>query len=240
MRAAPAAPRRFAGFSRESLELLRQLEANNCQTWFDAHRQLLRELLVEPAIDLVIEIGPLLRERVAPGLRAEPRIGGSILRMRHDARYRRAGPYRTHVELWFWEGRGPSHQHPGFYVRLAADELVLGTGITLFPPALLLRYREQVDRPGPGRELVALLRQLEASGVRVGGQHLRRTPRPFPADHERAALLKQVGLRADRAEPLPGTMPEAVLGPILPELLVSGFVRLEPLRRWLLRLESVP
>jgi hypothetical protein len=32
-------------------------------------------------------------------------------------------------------------------------------------------------------------------------------------------------------------MPEAVLGPVLPELLVSGFVRLEPLRRWLLQLE---
>ena len=237
MRAAPAAPHRFCGFSRESLELLRQLEANNCQTWFDAHRQLLRELLVEPAIDLVIEMGPLLRERVAPGLRAEPRIGGSILRMRHDARYRRSGPYRTHVELWFWEGRGPSHQHPGFFVRLGADELVLGAGITLLPPDLLLRFREQVDHPASGRELVAVLRRLETAGARVEGQRLRRVPGQFPADHERASLLRHLGLRAERAEALPGAMPEAVLGPVLPELLVSGFVRMDPLRRWLLRLE---
>ena len=237
MRAVPTAPRRFGGFSRESLELLRQLEANNSQAWFDAHRQLFRDLLVEPAVDLVIEIGPLIRSRVSHGMRAEPRVGGSILRMRHDARYVRARPFRTHLELWFWEGRGPSHQHPGFFVRLGADELMLGAGITLFPPDLLLRFREEVDRPAAGRELVSVLRRLEAAGVRVEGQRLRRVPAGFPADHERATLLRHLGLRVERAEPLPGAIPEAVLGPVLPELLVSGFVRLDPLRRWLLRLE---
>ena len=237
MRAVPAAPRRFAGFSRECLELLRQLEANNSQIWFEAHRQLFADLLVEPAVDLVIEIGPLLRARLSDGLRAEPRVGGSILRMRHDARFQRDRPFRTHLELWFWEGRGPSHQHAGFFVRLGADELVLGAGMTQFPPDLLLRFREQVDAPGSGRELVSLLRRLETSGMSVLGQRLRRVPRPFPADHERATLLRHLGLRAERVEPLPGAMPEAVLGPVLPELLVSGFVRLEPLRRWLLRLE---
>jgi uncharacterized protein (TIGR02453 family) len=236
MSAVPTAPRRFAGFSRECLELLRQLEANNSQVWFEAHRRLFRDLLVEPAVDLVMEIGPLLRSRVSQGLRAEPRVGGSILRMRHDARYVRDRPFRTHLELWFWEGRGPSHQHPGFFVRLGADELVLGAGITLFPPDVLLRFRQEVDHPRPGRELVALLRRLETAGVRVAGQRLKRVPPPFPAEHERAALLRHLGLRAERVEPLPGAMPEAVLGPVLPELLVTGFVRLDPLRRWLLRL----
>ncbi len=66
------------------------------------------------------------------------------------------------------------------------------------------------------------------AGARVEGQCLRRTPRPFPPDHERASLLRRLGLRAEHAEPLAGT-PEAVLGP--------GFVRMEPLRRWLSRLE---
>jgi hypothetical protein len=41
----------------------------------------------------------------------------------------------------------------------------------------------------------------------------------------------------ERTEPLPGAIPEAVLGPVLPELLVSGFVRLRPLHEWLRRLE---
>jgi len=237
MSAVPAASRRFAGFSRECLELLRQLAANNDQAWFDAHRQLFRDLLVEPAVDLVLEIGPLLRGRVSHGLRAEPRVGGSILRMRHDARFHRERPFRTHLELWFWEGRGPSHQHPGFFVRLASERLVLGAGITLFPPEMLRRYREQVDLPGPGRALAGLLHRLEGSGLGLTGATLRRTPRPYPSDHERAALLMRVGLRVERAEALPGPMPDAVLGPVLPRLLVGGFVRLKPLHEWLRRLE---
>ena len=172
-----------------------------------------------------------------PGLRAEPRVGGSILRMERDARFRREDPFRTHLELWFWEGLGPSHQHPGFFVRVAAEELVLGAGITLFPPEMLHRYREQVDLPESGRELVGLLHRLETSGMRLGGESLRRTPRPFASDHERASLLKRVGLKVERVEPLPAAMPEAVLGPVLPELLVSGFARLKPLHKWLRRLE---
>jgi hypothetical protein len=51
------APRRFAGFDRSALELLRELEANNNAIWFDAQRARFRDLLIEPAIDLVIEMG---------------------------------------------------------------------------------------------------------------------------------------------------------------------------------------
>ncbi|HEY4025603.1 MAG TPA: DUF2461 family protein [Candidatus Dormibacteraeota bacterium] len=237
MHAVTASPRRFAGFSREGLELLRQLEDNNNRAWYTPRRQLFQELLVEPALDLVVELGPLLRERISPGLRAEPRVGGSVLRMQHDARYRKERPFRTHLELWFWEGRGPSHRHPGFFVRVTPDQLVLGAGITLFPPDLLVRYRELVDQPSTGRELVGILNRLATAGLRVGGSCLQRTPRPFPADHERATLLRRLGLRAERLESLPETMPEAVLGPVLPELLAAGLARLRPLHRWLRRLE---
>jgi uncharacterized protein (TIGR02453 family) len=237
MYAVTAARRRFGGFTRESLELLRQLEANNTRAWFAAHRPLFRELLVEPALDLVVAMGPLLRRHVAPGLRAEPRVGGSILRLQHDARYAREAPFRTHLELWFWEGRGPSHEHPGFFVKVAPEHLVLGAGITLFTPGLLLRYRERVDEPASGRELVGLLHRLESAGLRVTGESLRRVPRALPADHERAALLRRLGLKVERAEALPSAIPEAVLGPVLPELLISGFVRIKPLHDWLRRLE---
>jgi uncharacterized protein (TIGR02453 family) len=237
MQAAIAPPRHFAGFSREGLELLRQLEANNDSAWYAARRQLFQELLVDPALDLVVELGPRLRQRVSPGLRAEPRVGGSVLRMRHDARFVKHPPFRTHLELWFWEGRGSSHHHPGLFVRVAPERLVLGAGITRFPPALLHRYRDLVDRPATGRELVAILDRLESAGMRVAGSCLGRVPRPFPADHERGTLLRRLGLRAERVETLPETMPEAVLGPVLPELLLSGLSRLRPLHRWLGRLE---
>jgi uncharacterized protein (TIGR02453 family) len=231
------APRRFAGFDRDALDLLRDLEEHNDYGWFNTQRARFRELLIEPAKDLVIEMGPLLRARISPGLRAEPRVGGSILRMRKDARYSREQPFRTELELWFWEGRGPSYHHPGFFVRIGTRHLAIGAGSPLLTPSHLLRFREQVDLPGPGRELATVLRRLEAAGARVGGQRLRRVPQPFATDHERADLIKHLGLIAVRVEALPGAVPEAVVGPVLPELLIGGFCRLAPLWRWLSALE---
>jgi uncharacterized protein (TIGR02453 family) len=231
--------RQFGGFSRDALMLLRELETNNTRAWFAAHRQQFRELLVEPARNLIIELGPLLRERLSSGLRAEPRAGGSILSMDRDLRYDPDQPFRTHVELWFWEGRGPSHQHPGFFVRIASEQLVIGTGMMLFPPDLLMRYRDCVNQAGPGGELVALLGRLKSAGVRINGQSLRRTPRPFADNHQRSSLLRMLGLYAQCVEVLPDMMPEAVLGPELPELLVREFSRFVPLWRWLAALDTM-
>lgn len=233
MSAATAAPGRFNGFPREAFELLRELAEHNNRAWFTANRRALQARLVRPALDLVSDLGPLLRRRLSPGLRAEPRVGGSILRMQHDARFVRDRPFRTHLELWFWEGPGASRCHPGYFVRLTADELVAGAGITVFPPDRLSRYRTAVDEPRSGRELAAVLYRLQRAGWTVEGQRLRRVPRPYPADHERADLLRLVGLRAERTEPLP----DALYGPQLPDVLVAAFVHLQPLHHWLTGLE---
>src|ERR1051326_6995247 len=167
---------RFAGFPRPAFELLSELARNNDRAWFAEHRPELEDLLVRPALGLVVELGPLLRRQVSRGLRAEPRVGGSMLRLQHDARFNRSAPYRTHLELWFWEGPGPSHQHPGFMVRLTPAALVLGAGITTFPAWVLARYRAAVDEPASGRELAAVVHRLEQAGWTTHGAQLRGVP----------------------------------------------------------------
>jgi uncharacterized protein (TIGR02453 family) len=233
MQAAPIRPAPFTGFRSDAFELLRLLGENNDRRWFAAHRPALESLLVRPALALVIELGPVLRRRVSPHLRAEPSVGGSLLRLQHDARHVRAKPFRTHLELWFWEGEGPSRDHPGCFVRLMPERLVLGAGITTFPADRLDRYRDAVDAPRSGRALVALLHRLTLAGWSIEGSCLRRVPRPYPADHERAHLLRRRGLRVERSQALPA----AVFGPQLPELLAATFSRLRPLHHWLVGIE---
>lgn len=235
MHAAAPVQRRFVGFPRPAFELLAQLAANNNRAWFAAHRPALEALVVRPALDLVVDLGPLLRRQVSQALRAEPRVGGSILRLHHDARYVRANPFRTHVELWFWEGRGPSHRHPGFFVRLTADQLVLGAGITSFPSGGMLdRYRAAVDEPLAGRNLAGIVHRLRRNGWGLEGPALRRVPAPYPPDHERGDLLRRTGLRVARAERLP----EAVHGPGLAQLIASGLARVSPFHRWLTEIDE--
>src|SRR5215831_8429086 len=109
MHSANAIEHRFSGFPRQGLRLLSQLAEHNNRAWFSPRREVFRALLVAPALDLVTQLGPLLRSRLSDGIRAEPRVGGSILRQDRDARFAREAPLRTHLELWFWEGSGPSH-----------------------------------------------------------------------------------------------------------------------------------
>jgi len=233
MQAAPAGINHFKGFSSGAFELLRELALNNNRSWFDAHRPALEELLVRPSLALIEDLGAMLRRRVSPGLRAEPQVGGSLLRLSRDARFARGAPFRTHLELWFWEGGGSSSQHPGCCLRLTPDRLVLGGGITTFRTDMLRRYRSAVDEPGSGRELAALLHRLTRRGWSVDGPALGRVPRPYGADHARPDLLRRLGLKVGRAEP----MPEAVFNAELPVLAASGLAQLAPLHRWLTQLE---
>jgi uncharacterized protein (DUF2461 family) len=101
MQAAPAGISHFNGFPSGAFELLRELALNNNRSGFDSHRPALDELLVRPSLALIEDLGAMLRRRVSPGLRAEPQVGGSLLRLRRDARFARAAPFRAHLELWF-------------------------------------------------------------------------------------------------------------------------------------------
>jgi uncharacterized protein (TIGR02453 family) len=233
MQAATAAQRRFTGFPCPALALLHELAMHNDRAGFAPRGEAFNAMLVGPAIDLVAELGPLLRRRVSSGIRAEPRVGGSILRLRHDARFGPRAPFRTHLELRFWEGPGPSHRHPGCFLRLTPDRLVLGAGISTFPADTLPRYRRAVDEPESGRELVAALRKLERKGWSVEGASIQRVPRPYPADHERAALLRRLGMRVERAEPLP----DAVFSHDLVPRLAADISPLRPIHHWLRRLQ---
>jgi uncharacterized protein (TIGR02453 family) len=221
----------FTGFPRHGLWLLRQLSEHNNRAWFAPRREAFRALLVAPALDLVIELGPLLRSRVSDGIRAEPRVGGSILRQDRDARFAREAPLRTHIELWFWEGSGPSHVNPGCFVRLSPERLVLGAGLRRFPDGVLQSYRRAVDAPASGRELVAAVRRLEHRGWRLEASRRRRVPEPYARDHERAGLLSRDGLIVERSEALP----DAVFRADLPLLLASELRRVRGLHRWLVR-----
>src|SRR5438876_5955775 len=100
----------MAGTPAEGIQFLRDLRANNNKAWFDAHRKVYEEYLLEPAKQFVLDAGERLR-KIAPGIHAEPRVqGGSILRINRDTRFSKdKSPYKNHLDFFFWEaGSGAS------------------------------------------------------------------------------------------------------------------------------------
>jgi uncharacterized protein (TIGR02453 family) len=91
----------FAGFPPEGLAFLEGLGRDNTKAYFDAHRATYESALLEPAKAFVVALGEELRARVSPGIRAEPRVNGSILRINRDTRFSAdKTPYKDHLDLW--------------------------------------------------------------------------------------------------------------------------------------------
>jgi uncharacterized protein (TIGR02453 family) len=100
----------FAGFRSEAFAFLDELARNNDRAWFQSHRDAYETFVLEPARDLVEALGEELRA-FAPDVNADPRVGGSIMRIARDTRFAKdKRPYKTHLDLWFWEGTGPSRE----------------------------------------------------------------------------------------------------------------------------------
>ena len=117
----------FTGFPRDGFAFLADLATDNTREFFDAHRETYESALLQPAKGFVIALGEQLQARVSPGIRAEPRVNGSILRITRDTRFTTdKRPYKERT-----------YGHAGrLFVQLSSRGLYVGTGY----------YRVEPDR----------------------------------------------------------------------------------------------
>jgi uncharacterized protein (TIGR02453 family) len=218
----------FSGFDPAALGFLRDLGGHNDRAWFEAHRADYEGLLLGPARELVIALGERLAS-IAPGVRADPRVNGSILRINRDTRFSTdKRPYKTHLDLWLWEGDRPSRGCSGFFLRIEADRVGYGAGIHHFEGAVLAAYRAAVDDSKRGAALTRAVKQATAAGTEVGRGQWKRVPAPYPADHPRADFLRYGGMVAGtRAD-----VPDELFTPAFPDWCLERFRALRPLQKW--------
>ena len=107
----------FEGFPKGTAKFLTALAKNNDRAWLEKNRKAYDEDLIEPALAFVEAMGPELR-KISRGVRAEPRVGGSVMRMNRDTRFAKdKSPYKTHLDIFFWEGDQKGWDRPGFFFR---------------------------------------------------------------------------------------------------------------------------
>jgi uncharacterized protein (TIGR02453 family) len=185
----------FDGFPHGAPRFLRDLGENNTREWFQAHREEYETLLLEPASDFVVAMGEELRA-IGADVNADPRVNGSIFRINCDTRFSKdKRPSKDHLDLWFWEGEGPSRRRPGYWFRLTAQRLLLGAGKHHFG-AGLPEYRDAVADPERGEALRRAVEEVRAAGYEVGGRHYKRVPAGYDVPPEREELLLHDGLYA--------------------------------------------
>jgi uncharacterized protein (TIGR02453 family) len=220
----------FGGFPPAAFRFLEALERDNSKTTFDAHRSAYEEALLEPARAFVVSLGAELQRRVSLAIHAEPRVNGSIFRINRDTRFRKdKRPYKTHLDLFFWEGEGRSRECPGFFFRMTPRTIVLGAGRHHLQGPELAAYRRAVLDDRAGNELERAIGVVAATGAELGGATYKRVPRGSDATHPRAELLKHTGLFVWRDHPLP----KASASPAFAGWCADRLESLAPVHRWL-------
>ena len=224
----------FQGFPEAGQCFLDELALNNNKAWFEGHRREFEENLLEPAKDFVVELGAGLQAKISPGIHAEPKINGSIMRMNRDIRFSKdKSPYKTWFGLWFWEGEKRSMESTGFYLGLTGGEVSLGAGKHGFEPEVLERYRAAVVDPKLGADLQHAIDSVKAAGdYEVGGRFYKQVPRGFDRDHPRADLLLHNGLHAW----ISLEDPPVLHTPGFVDFSLRHYQAMAPVHRWLLGL----
>ena len=221
----------FDHFPDATRAFLGGIAAKNDKAWFDANRDLYEAGYVEPGKAFVDAIRPRLTA-ISPGVHAEPRINGSIMRINRDVRFSKdKRPYKTHLDFWFWHGEKKGWSCPGFYLRITPETVFIGTGMHQFDKDMLDSFRHAVVLPRSGRALKAAIDSVASAGdYEIGERTRKKPPHGFETDPDRADLLLHEGLTATKV--LPGS---AAFAPGFLDLCVGHFAATWPVGEWLLK-----
>ncbi len=164
----------FGGWPEEALEFYEGLEADNSKSYWTSHKAVYEDKVLRPMTELT--------EQLAPEF-GEPKI----FRPYRDIRFSADKTlYKTHIGATVGE-----HS----YLQFSADGLAAGAGMWHMGPEQLARYRAAVAAEPAGREIEAIITDLEKAGVEIHGHGtLKSAPRGYPPDHPRIGLLRHKGL----------------------------------------------
>jgi uncharacterized protein (TIGR02453 family) len=168
----------FRGFPEELLDFYEGLEADNSKAYWIAHKAVYDDCVAGPMKALLEEL--------------EPAFGpAKMFRPYRDVRFSKdKSPYKTRQYAVARLG------DQGLYIGVDARGLHLGGGMYHSSPELTARVRAAIDDGATGPHLDQLLASLCRQGFEIGGDELKRVPKPWDATHPRADLLRHKTLMA--------------------------------------------
>ncbi|MEA3291865.1 MAG: DUF2461 domain-containing protein [Pseudomonadota bacterium] len=184
-------------FSPETMLFLKELRDNNNREWFQANKQRYEECVRTPALNLIEDTGPLLRQ-ISPNFTAIPKkVGGSLMRIYRDARFSRdKTPYKLNIGIQFRHAMGRDVHAPGYYLHIQPGLCFIGAGIWRPDSKALGKIRERIDRQPECWLAVRDDREFNAH-YKLIGESLKNPPRGYTREHPLLKDLKRKDLIAD-------------------------------------------
>lgn len=132
----------FNGFSPQTIQFLKDLEANNYKEWFEDHRHIYESELLTPFRELVASLSPAMYN-IDPDFELRPhRVLSRIYR---DVRFsKNKDPYKTCMWMSFQKPTKEWENIPGFFFELTAKEYFYGMGLFAPKKKTMENFRENI------------------------------------------------------------------------------------------------
>ncbi|MDQ3615679.1 MAG: DUF2461 domain-containing protein [Actinomycetota bacterium] len=175
-------PTQFAGVPEAALDFYDDLETDNSRSFWATHKETYESAVRAPMAAL--------------GAALETEFGTpKIFRPYRDVRFAKdKTPYKTHQGLFI--PHGPA---TGWYVEVAASGVRVGVGFYEASSKRLARIREAIAEDRRGKELEAIVEELEQRGWNLGGDKVKTSPRGYDAGHPRIELLRHRSMTLGRS-----------------------------------------
>ncbi len=224
----------FKGFSRKAIRFFKDLSVNNDRTWFNERKNEYKELILIPGQAFVIELGERLK-KISKEIQYDPRTNGrgSMFRIHRDVRFSKdKTPYDPRFRVIFWEGQAKKTDNPGFFFGMGPAGGLIYVGMHLYQKPVLTWYREAVVDSRQGKALEKAISSVSTvDDYEVGGEHYKRVPKGYDAEHPRANLLRYNGLWGKG----PKIKTSALTKPDLVDVVFEQFHTMSPIQKWLVR-----
>ncbi len=226
----------FRGFTRDAIQFLADLAANNERSWFQPRKADYERLLKQPMEALCTTLAERFAERNLP-LLADPKR--SPFRIYRDTRFSRdKSPYKTHLAATFpWTEIDPevglrvdegAHGNGGYF-NFEPGEMYVGGGMWMPHRERLDAFRRAVrDEPERVRAAIEEPGFVAWFGGARTHEQLKRVPAGYPADHPLADHFRWKDVIFGR-----WLSDREVLSPALPDTLAEGFAAAMPVFRFL-------
>lgn len=222
-------------FTRDTLNFLEELRANNRRDWFQENKSRYESLVLDPALSFIDSMYEPL-EALAPHFTAvAKRSGGSLMRVYRDTRFSKdKTPYKTNVGIQFRHELGRDAHAPGYYLHIEPEQAFIGAGMWR-PPSDPLRSIRQRIAAKPQEWQRVIDDAGFAAAYRLGGESLTRPPRGFDKDDPMLEHIKRKDFIAVR-----DLRPADIIRAGLQEEVVESIKAAEPLMRFLCKAVNAP
>jgi uncharacterized protein (TIGR02453 family) len=134
---------KFTGFSEETFRFFNDLKENNYKPWFDEHKLIYEEEVLQPMKAFALALTPVMYS-IDPQMNLNP--NKIVSRIYRDIRFSNdKTPYKTCMWITFQRIVENWENFPGFYIEIGADGYHYGMGLFLAKKKTMDYYRSKVE-----------------------------------------------------------------------------------------------